>query len=145
MKDCIFCKIARNEIPSERLYENEDLVAVRDIHPAAPTHVLIITKTHVATLNDVGGVQDRTLASLLRAAKEPCRGAGSVPPARSRPGWKDDGQDGLKEPTDRLYYITSAAHATTITMIVISESTSRCLLSMTHPPVRAIEDASRMP
>ncbi len=70
MTDCIFCKIARSEIPSEKVYENEDLVAVRDIHPAAPTHVLIIPKTHVATLNDADGVQDGTLASILRAAKE---------------------------------------------------------------------------
>jgi len=70
MKDCIFCKIARREIPSEPVFESEDLIAVRDIHPAAPTHVLLIPKTHVATLNDVDGVQDKALASILRAAKE---------------------------------------------------------------------------
>ena len=70
MEDCIFCKIIEGTIPSEKVYENEQLIAVRDINPTAPTHVLIIPRKHAATLNDIGDLPDETLASLLRAAAE---------------------------------------------------------------------------
>ncbi|MFH1437742.1 MAG: histidine triad nucleotide-binding protein [Pseudomonadota bacterium] len=68
MEDCIFCKIIEGSIPSQKVYEDEQLIAVRDINPAAPTHVLFIPRKHVATLNDIGDMPDETLASLLRAA-----------------------------------------------------------------------------
>jgi histidine triad (HIT) family protein len=68
MTDCIFCKIASGEIPSEKVYEDEHLVAVRDIHPLAPVHLLLIPKKHVATLNDVSDLDDGAAAALLRAA-----------------------------------------------------------------------------
>ena len=51
---CLFCRIARHEIPSTVVAEDEHLLAFRDVHPQAPVHVLIIPKTHVASLNDVG-------------------------------------------------------------------------------------------
>ena len=50
---CLFCRIARGEIPARIVHEDEDLVAFRDIAPQAPTHVLIIPRVHVATLNDL--------------------------------------------------------------------------------------------
>ena len=53
MKDCIFCKIANKEIPSEFLYENDYLFVIRDINPKAPIHLLVITKEHVANLNEI--------------------------------------------------------------------------------------------
>ena len=53
MTDCLFCKIAAGEIPSGKVYEDEDVFAFNDINPKAPTHVLVIPKKHVATLSDV--------------------------------------------------------------------------------------------
>ena len=47
MEDCIFCKISKGEIPSEKVYEDEEVLAFKDIHPAAPIHILVIPKkTH---------------------------------------------------------------------------------------------------
>jgi len=53
MSDCLFCMIAAGEIPSARVYEDEEVFAFNDIHPKAPTHVLVIPKIHVATFADV--------------------------------------------------------------------------------------------
>jgi len=52
MDDCLFCNIATGEIPSGKVYEDGDVLAFRDIHPKAPIHVLVIPKTHIATLAD---------------------------------------------------------------------------------------------
>ena len=55
MSDCIFCKIIRGEIPSKKVYEDDDVYAFHDIHPAAPVHLLLIPKLHIdslATAND---------------------------------------------------------------------------------------------
>jgi histidine triad (HIT) family protein len=52
LDNCIFCKIAARQIPSEIIYEDEDLLAFNDINPAAPVHFLIIPKKHIATLAD---------------------------------------------------------------------------------------------
>lgn len=51
--DCIFCKIIKGEIPSSFIYEDEKLVAFKDLHPIAPTHILFVPKKHYATLNDI--------------------------------------------------------------------------------------------
>lgn len=51
--DCIFCKIINKEIPSEVVYEDERILAFKDINPAAPTHILIIPKKHIPTLLDL--------------------------------------------------------------------------------------------
>lgn len=51
--DCIFCKIARNEIPSEKLYEDDEIVAFNDLEPQAPVHVLIIPKAHISSANEI--------------------------------------------------------------------------------------------
>ena len=53
MSDCIFCKIASGEIPAERVIEDPGFIAIRDIQPKAPQHVLVIPREHVASLNDV--------------------------------------------------------------------------------------------
>ena len=50
MEDCIFCKIIRKEIPSEIVYEDNDILAFRDIQPAAPIHILVIPKKHIPSL-----------------------------------------------------------------------------------------------
>ncbi|MDR3559275.1 MAG: HIT domain-containing protein, partial [Candidatus Pacebacteria bacterium] len=50
---CIFCKIIAKEIPAEIIYEDEDILAFRDINPLAPVHVLVVPKRHVESINDL--------------------------------------------------------------------------------------------
>ena len=52
MENCIFCKIIKGEIPSEKVYEDDDVFAFHDIHPAAPVHFMLIPKLHIASLDD---------------------------------------------------------------------------------------------
>ena|SRR6266436_7365908 len=74
MADCLFCKIARKEIPSGIVYEDRQVVAFEDIHPQAPVHTLVIPKTHFGTFNDVGAEQENLLGHMMlvaaRVAKE---------------------------------------------------------------------------
>lgn len=70
MDDCIFCKIARGEIPSSKVYEDEHVLAFRDINPLAPKHVVIIPKRHVGSLNELDGLSDEEQLALLRACKK---------------------------------------------------------------------------
>lgn len=53
MSDCIFCKIIEGAIPSTKVYENEDIIAFEDIHPAAPVHVLVAPKKHIESIEDL--------------------------------------------------------------------------------------------
>ena len=53
MSECLFCRIARREIPAEIVAENHELVAFTDSNPQAPTHLLIVTKTHIAKISDL--------------------------------------------------------------------------------------------
>ena len=50
MEDCIFCKIIKGEIPSEKVYEDDEILAFKDINPAAPIHILVIPKKHIDSL-----------------------------------------------------------------------------------------------
>ena len=50
MSDCLFCRIVRGEIPSTKVYEDEDVLAFKDIHPLAPVHFLVIPKRHIESL-----------------------------------------------------------------------------------------------
>ncbi|WP_028304844.1 histidine triad nucleotide-binding protein [Oceanospirillum maris] len=51
--DCLFCKLVARDIPADIVFEDEDVIAFRDIAPQAPTHILIIPKRHISTLNDL--------------------------------------------------------------------------------------------
>lgn len=53
MEDCIFCKIIKKEIPSTIVYEDEDILAFRDIHPVAPVHILVIPKKHISSIMEI--------------------------------------------------------------------------------------------
>lgn len=53
MEDCLFCKIIKREIPSNTVYEDEEILAFRDINPVAPVHVLVIPKKHISSLVDL--------------------------------------------------------------------------------------------
>jgi histidine triad (HIT) family protein len=66
---CLFCRIVAGELPAERVYEDDDVLAFKDIHPQAPFHCLVIPKTHVATLNDFAPQQSALIGSLLLIAK----------------------------------------------------------------------------
>ncbi len=70
MGECIFCRIVAGEIPADRVWEDEHVLAFRDIQPIAPTHVLIIPKVHVESFADVGEAHAPFLASLARAIRE---------------------------------------------------------------------------
>lgn len=69
-EDCLFCKLVANEIPSEKLYEDEDVTAFRDISPAAPTHVLVIPNKHIAAVNEAGVEDQALLGKLLLVANQ---------------------------------------------------------------------------
>ena len=70
MDDCIFCKIAAGEIPAERVYEDDKVVAFRDLNPQAPTHVLVIPRQHIATINEVSAEHEATIGRLFSAARQ---------------------------------------------------------------------------
>lgn len=70
MSDCLFCRIAAGEVPAETVYENDHVVAFRDINPVAPTHVLLIPRAHIPSLNDVAPGQRDILGELMLAARE---------------------------------------------------------------------------
>lgn len=70
MPDTIFAKIARGEIPADILYEDEDVVAFRDVSPQAPTHVLVIPRKPIATLNDLEEGDTELVGKLFLAAKK---------------------------------------------------------------------------
>ncbi len=65
MDNCIFCKIAKREIPANKIYEDEDILAFHDIHPAAPVHFLLIPKLHVDSLADIDGSHHDLLGKML--------------------------------------------------------------------------------
>ncbi len=67
--DCIFCKISQHELPADIVYENDDLVAFNDIGPQAPTHVLIIPKTHIASVNELTEANSNVVSKLVLCAK----------------------------------------------------------------------------
>lgn len=69
MNDCLFCKIIQGEIPSDTLFENEDVIAFRDINPVAPLHALVIPKQHIAMINDLETQHSETIGKLFLAAK----------------------------------------------------------------------------
>ena len=68
--DCLFCKILAGEIPADTIYVSETAIAFRDINPQAPTHVLIIPRKHIATINDIDSGDQAIVGSLYSAARE---------------------------------------------------------------------------
>ncbi len=68
--DCLFCKIVAGEIPADIIYESDTALAFRDINPQAPTHVLVIPRKHIATINDIAADDEALVGSLYTAARE---------------------------------------------------------------------------
>lgn len=73
---CLFCKIVAKEIPATVIAENDDAVAFRDIHPAAPTHVLVIPKKHIASVAEMNGEDAALLGRLVLFASEVAKNEG---------------------------------------------------------------------
>lgn len=78
MEDCIFCKIVRGEIPSAKVYEDQDILAFNDIHPVAPVHVLIVPKKHVSDIMTLSEHEQRAqiMESVIRAVPAVAKAAG---------------------------------------------------------------------
>lgn len=68
--DCIFCKIVHHEIPSDFLYQDDQVVAFRDIAPKAPCHVLIVPCRHIATVNDLAPEDQPLIGNMVEIAKQ---------------------------------------------------------------------------
>ena len=68
MSDCLFCKIISGEIPTDLVYEDKNVVAFRDINPQAPTHILIIPREHIETLNDINQRHGELLGAMQLTA-----------------------------------------------------------------------------
>ena len=74
--DCLFCKIVNGEIPSEKLYEDDELLAFKDISPQAPVHFLIIPKKHIASLMDLDTEDSDLIGRLMYRAQETAKQQG---------------------------------------------------------------------
>lgn len=68
MADCLFCKIIAGEIPGGIVYQDDHLVAFKDINAQAPMHVLVVPRRHIATLNDLGPEDDALVGEMTRRA-----------------------------------------------------------------------------
>ena len=76
MEDCIFCKIVGKEIPSELIYEDQQILAFNDNNPQAPVHILIIPKEHFTSLNDIPEEKKDILSHILLKARQIARNIG---------------------------------------------------------------------
>jgi len=70
MTDCIFCKIVTGEIPAAVVYDDDQVLAFRDIQPEAPVHIIIIPKRHIATLNDLTSTDAELIGRMHLAARQ---------------------------------------------------------------------------
>ena len=68
MDDCLFCRIARGDIPSSKVYEDDEILAFHDINPARPVHLLVIPKRHITSLATVGEADSPLLGRMLVVA-----------------------------------------------------------------------------
>ena len=68
--DCIFCKIANGEIPSTKVYEDDKMLAFRDLDPQAPVHILMIPKEHIASADDLTEENAQIVAHIFTVAKK---------------------------------------------------------------------------
>ena len=76
MSDCLFCRIAAGEIPAERVYEDDQVVAFKDIHPKATVHLLVVPRRHLASLEDLTAEHDGLAGHMLRTMAQLAREQG---------------------------------------------------------------------
>jgi histidine triad (HIT) family protein len=68
VSDCLFCKLIARQIPATIVHEDEHIVAFKDITPQAPTHVLVVPRRHIASLNDLSSADDALVGEMVRIA-----------------------------------------------------------------------------
>lgn len=68
-EECLFCRIASGDIPSEKVYEDGEMVAFRDIHPVAPTHILVVPKVHIASVEGLSDADEGLIGRMVLRAK----------------------------------------------------------------------------
>lgn len=96
--DCLFCKIAQGDIPSRKVYEDEEFLAFHDINPAAPVHLLLIPKRHIVSMQDITEQDAAWLGKMMTLAPRLAREHGSRPGPQG--GFRlvfNSGQDGGQE------------------------------------------------
>lgn len=76
MDDCLFCRIADGRIPSDRVYEDDEVVAFRDIDPQAPVHVLVIPRRHIESADALAAADAATVMAMFAAAQRVARALG---------------------------------------------------------------------
>lgn len=76
MSDCIFCKIISGDIPADIVYQDDEVLAFRDLNPQAPTHILVIPKKHISTINDMQEKDAQRIGNMYLAAKQIARDEG---------------------------------------------------------------------
>lgn len=76
MDDCLFCKIISGEIPSTVVYQDEDCIAIRDINPQTPTHVLVMPRKHFKNLTEAAEADPELVGRLMRACAKVARQEG---------------------------------------------------------------------
>ncbi len=76
MSECLFCKIIAGEIPSDKIYEDEQVLVFNDINPKADVHLLMVPKKHIVSLNEVGTEDDPLMAHMLRLLPEIAKNQG---------------------------------------------------------------------
>lgn len=75
-KDCIFCKIVNGEMSTEFLYENDTIVVFKDINPIAPVHLLIVSKKHIRSINDLEQEDKKIVSEMIMAGKDTAKKEG---------------------------------------------------------------------
>jgi histidine triad (HIT) family protein len=70
MTDCLFCKIIKGDIPATLVYEDETVIAFNDLHPQAPTHILIVPRKHISTLNHLIEIDTLTIGHMVQIAQQ---------------------------------------------------------------------------
>ena len=70
MTDCLFCKIRDGDIPADAVYENDDILAFKDVNPQAPTHILIVPRKHIASVNDLEDEDADIMGKMMLAAQD---------------------------------------------------------------------------
>ncbi len=81
MKDCLFCKIIKGEIPSTNVYEDDEILAFKDINPAAPIHILVIPKKHITSLAHIEKEDEKIIGKIY----------GVINKISEEMGFKEDG------------------------------------------------------
>lgn len=70
MEDCLFCKIVKGEIPSNKVYEDDEILAFKDINPKAPVHILIIPKKHISSANEIEETDEALIGRMFTVIKK---------------------------------------------------------------------------